>query len=937
MVDFKNSIRLPRTDFPMKASLAKSEPETISRWEDRGIYEKMLERNADKPPFVFHDGPPYANGNIHHGHVLNKVLKDIVVKYRSLKGHYVRYIPGWDCHGLPIELNAERELGKPKDDDDKLTIRKRCHDFAMHWSKTQMEEMKRLGVFSLWDEAYRTIAPAYEKTIARALATFVERGMVYRGHKPVYWCADCGTALAEAEVEYHNHESPSIYVTYPVIDRQAMHELFGVEDDGTPLSVMIWTTTPWTLPASLVVAVNPRYEYRVFESNGQRVVIAEEMAEAAFKESRREGRPLGHAVPGERLSKLRVRHPFIEDREIPILLADYVTLEAGTGCVHTAPGHGQDDYVLCSAHGIEVFAPVDEKGRFTEEVPQWHGQGVWEANPHIVQFLHERGVLFNPPGQKLAHQYPMCWRCKNPIIFRATPQWFISMEKTKLREKALTEIDKTRWVPPWGRDRIFGMVENRPDWCISRQRVWGVPLPFFFCNDCGESLVDAEVVRHVADIFGEKGSDEWFRAEARELLPEGVSCQKCGSSDFSKEQNIVDVWFESGVSWDAVCRDVEGLGVPVDLYLEGSDQHRGWFHTSLLTAVGTMDKAPYRTVLTHGFICNEKGEPFSKSLKNFIPPAKTIDKEGAEILRLWVSYADYRSDIVFSQDIIKSLVDSYRKIRNTCRFMLGNLADFDPAVDAVPYAEMPELDRFMLGRFAKWAQKLDRAYEDYNFHHVFHQTMELVTADLSSFYADIIKDRLYCDLPDGASRRSAQTVLHTVLEGMLQVLSPVLSFTADEAWQYMPGANRPESVFLSGFPKIDPQWLDEKLLERWGALRDVRRQVTKELEALRRAGTIGNSLEASVRVTASGKIHELLEEVGGEKLADLCLVSELTVEKADGEVAVKAGRTESEKCPRCWRHGHGVGESRSYPELCARCAEVVEQLVQRGELQVEES
>ncbi|MCP4606889.1 MAG: isoleucine--tRNA ligase [Proteobacteria bacterium] len=932
MVDYKDTIHLPRTKFPMKASLSKREPEFIEMWEREQVYNKLLDQTKDGQLFVFHDGPPYANGNIHHGHVLNKVLKDIVVKYRSLKGNHVRYIPGWDCHGLPIELNAERELGKPADDADKLSIRKRCLDFAMKWSNLQMAEFKRLGIFSLWDQSYRTIQPDYEATIVNALAKFVERGALYRGRKPVYWCTECQTALADAEVEYHDHVSPSIYVTYPVIDREKMHEVFGIDDNGSRLDVVIWTTTPWTLPASLVIAVHPRYNYRAYEAGGRRIIIAEDMAESTFRDAKIEGKPIGRIVPGAELEKLRCQHPFIE-REIQILLADYVTLEAGTGCVHTAPGHGQEDYVLCAAHGIDVYAPVDAAGCFESDVSHWAGELVWDANPKIVRFLHESGVLLNPPGQELAHQYPACWRCKKPIVFRATPQWFISMEETGLRKKALEEIDKTRWIPPWGRNRIFGMVENRPDWCISRQRIWGVPLPFFFCEQCGESLVDASVIRHVAGIFGEFGSDEWWKREANDLLPDGVTCASCEATSFIKEENIVDVWFESGVSWDAVCRGKEGLGVPVDLYLEGSDQHRGWFHTALLCATGTMDRAPYKSVLTHGFICNEKGEILSKSQKNFVPPNKTIQKEGAEILRLWVSYEDYRSDIVFSPVIIKSLVESYRKIRNTLRFMLGNLAGFDPATEMVPFEEMAELDRWMLSRFGRFLSRIDRSYNDYNFHHVFHQTIELVTTNLSSFYCDIIKDRLYCDEYKSASRRAAQTVLYIMARDMSRVLAPVLSFTAEDVWQHLPlSADKPESVFLAGFPVPEESWEDDSLMTRWGELRELRRKVTKVLEELRRGGVIGNALEASVKLKVASATYEFVKSIGEESLADIFLVSEVAFEKGAGEDTVEASKSEQPKCPRCWRHGHGIGSNAEIPELCNRCAGVINQLVKDGKL-----
>jgi len=936
MIDYKKTICLPRTDFPMKADLARREPALVDFWREQEIYERLLERTAAGPRFVFHDGPPYANGGIHHGHVLNKVLKDIVVKYRSLKGCHVRYVPGWDCHGLPIELNAERELGKPADEADKLSIRKRCEEFAIEWSMRQMADLKRLGIFSLWDEAYRTIDRDYERTVAEELATIVERGMVYRGHKPVYWCASCRTALAEAEVEYHEHVSPSVYVKYPVAGREALLAALGLDDDGAPLSVMIWTTTPWTLPASLVVAVHPDHEYRAFRVNGERVVVAERMAEATFRACEAAATPEGAAVPGARLEGLRARHPFV-DREIPLLTAGYVTLEAGTGCVHTAPGHGQEDYVLCAQHGIDAYAPVDENGRFEADVERWAGMHVFEANDEIVTFLHRSGALLNPPGQTLAHQYPACWRCKQPVIFRATPQWFISMDRTGLRDRALAEIDRTRWIPPWGQDRIRGMVENRPDWCISRQRVWGVPLPFFFCRGCGEPLVDAGVIRHVAGIFGEHGCDEWWRREAAALLPAGTGCAACGGGEFAKDENIVDVWFESGVSWAAVAERRPGLGLPVDLYLEGSDQHRGWFHTSLLACCATRDRAPYEAVLTHGFITNESGEILSKSQRNFVPPMTTIEQHGAEILRLWVAYEDYRSDIAFSPGIIKSLVESYRKIRNTFRFMLGNLDGFDPDRDALPVDELDELDRWMLARFGRWLERVDRAFAEYNFHQVFHGTIELVTVDLSAFYLDIIKDRLYCELPGGRERRSAQTVLHVMARDMARALSPILGFTAEDVWRYLPGGDdKPASVFLAGFPTVPGEWADDALLERFAALREVRRRVTRVLEEMRAAKTIGNSLEAEVRVGAAGDDLALLRGPGPERLADLFLVSGVTVEeRSAGETEVVATRSSETKCPRCWRLGHGIGADRTRPELCARCANVIAELATRGLLAAE--
>jgi isoleucyl-tRNA synthetase len=915
--------------------LAKREPEFLEFWEKEQIYNKLLEKNRNNEPFVFHDGPPYANGTIHHGHILNKVLKDIVVKYQSLKGRYVKYIPGWDCHGLPIELNAEKELGKPKDTDDKLSIRKRCEEFAVKWSNTQMEEMKRLGVFSAFDEPYRTIDKDYEQTITEKLADIVDNGMLYRGKKPVYWCAHCITALAEAEVEYQDHTSPSVYVKYPVTEREKLLNILGLEDDGKPLFLMIWTTTPWTLPASLVIAVHPRYIYKAFEVKGELIVIAEDMAKETFAAAQVEAVPAGNGAEGSKLYELRCRHPFL-DREIPVYTAEYVTLEAGTGCVHTAPGHGQDDYVLCSEHGIKPYAPVDENGRFEDDVEMWKGMKVTDANPKIVQYLADTGALLNPVGQKIKHQYPCCWRCKTPIIFRSTAQWFISMDNTGLREKSLAEIEKTRWIPPWGKSRIRGMVEGRPDWCISRQRLWGVPLPFFFCKKCGKSLVDGNVIRHVARIFGEHGSDEWFKRDASELLLKETKCS-CGSTEFIKEENIVDVWFESGVSWAAVAAKREGLQVPVDLYLEGSDQHRGWFHTSLLTSVATTDKAPYKAVLTHGFICNEQGKKYSKSQKNFVPPTKTIQTQGAEILRMWVGYEDYRSDIVYSPKIIKSLVDSYRKIRNTFRFMLGNINDFNPETDMVLYADMPLLDRWMLGRFGGYLTRLDRAYKEYDFHHIFHRTIELVTGDLSSFYLDIIKDRLYCDHPTGVNRRAAQTVLYVMARDMARILSPVFSFTAEDVWKNLPGGDKKEiSVFLAGFPEAAPEWANQKLMDQFASIREIRKEITRVLEEMRREGTIGNSLEASVEIFAEDSLYSLLSSINKEDLEDIFLVSECIVKKGGKELQVKAAPFTAQKCPRCWRLGHEIGSSALHPSLCSRCADVVVDLINSDKLVMEE-
>jgi len=924
---YKDTLCLPETDFPMKARLNEREPEFLKFWDENAIYRRALEivdsgENAGK--FIFHDGPPYANGNIHYGHILNKVLKDIVVKYRLMRGYSVHYIPGWDCHGLPIEIAVEKTMGKPENAMDRLAVRKRCREFALKWAGQQEKEIRRLGCFSLWDERYLTLNPAYEKIIVESLADFVEKGMVYRGRKPVYWCTSCTTALAEAEVEYHDHVSPSIYVRYPVLDHDRMKEILGLKDEGGDLYVVIWTTTPWTLPASLAVAVHPSYRYRAFKSgDGSLYVIAEDLVPQIREATGMALEPAGEAVKGDSLEKLKCRHPFL-DRDIIMLVADYVTLDAGTGCVHTAPGHGQEDYVLGSQHGLEPYAPVDDKGRFESDVENWAGMTVWEANPQIVSFLNEKGVLLNRVGDRLEHSYPCCWRCKQPIVFRATPQWFISMESGRLREKALEEIDRVKWVPAWGRDRIFGMVENRPDWCISRQRAWGVPLPFFYCTDCGEGLVNPAIIRHVAEIFGEKGTDAWFEMSAQDLLPSEQRCLSCGSSNIEKEENIVDVWFESGVSWAAVCREDGRLGTPVDLYLEGSDQHRGWFHTALLTGIGVEGAAPYKTVLTHGFVLNDKGEPLSKSQRNYVPPDKIIKNRGAELFRLWTAYEDYRNDISFSEGIMKSLTESYRKIRNTFRFLLGNLRDFDPADHMVEYADLEEIDRWMLARFTQYLKRVSRAYEEYEFHQIFHSTVELTTVELSAFYLDVAKDRLYCDLPDGNRRRSAQTVIYTIAADLARALAPVLSFTAEDVWKHLPGT-QVESIFMAGLGSPPEEWLDMELLEEWNGIRQIRSTVTRRLEDERREKKIGHSLDARLTVRAQGPELELLKP-RLDMLHELFIVSQVVLEEGDGELSMTVEKADGAKCLRCWNYRTDIGTVKEHPDICGRCGTVMQQL-----------
>jgi isoleucyl-tRNA synthetase len=950
---YKSTIHLPRTDFPMKANLPQKEPALIARWDAEEVYAHLVARNADNEVFAFHDGPPYANGRVHYGHVLNKVLKDVIVKHRSMSGRLCRYIPGWDCHGLPIELAALRERGGEAGEP--LEVRAHCRRYAERFIAVQMEAMRRLGTFATYDEPYRTLLPEYEAAVVRAVAAFARKDAIYRGSKPVYWCASCHTALAEAEVEYRDHESESIYVRFPFPrgeDRSRLLSACGVEDGGEDVSVLIWTTTPWTLPANLAVALHPDYEYSLLrtvpaEQGGRTelLLVATDM-EADVREGAGVGGALaGRPVRGRRLEGLAPRHPFA-DRPSPLVLADYVTLEAGTGAVHTAPGHGTEDYATGRRYGLSTLAPVDDEGRFTGEVERWSGLTVFEANGPIVEHLHETGMLLNERGQTITHSYPHCWRCKSPVIFRATPQWFISMERAGIRSAALAAVDEVRWIPPWGRERIHAMIENRPDWCISRQRVWGVPLPFFYCESCGEPLVDPDAIDHVAAVFQTGGSDTWWRMDARELAGEGARCAACGASELRKETDIFDVWFESGVSWYAVCVPEPDQGFRggdprqgrVDLYLEGSDQHRGWFHTSLLTGVGVRDGAPYGTVLTHGFVVDERGRAFSKSEierrraageeVTYVPPEQMVERYGADVLRLWVAYEDFRNDIAFSEEILKRLGEAYRKFRNTFRFLLGNVHDFVPDEHAVARADMGPLDRWAMARLDGYVRRMREAYEQYRFHRVYHETVDLVTVDLSAIYLDVVKDRLYCERKDGAPRRAAQTVLHRAAVDMARLLAPVLSFTAEEVWQHIPGAaSRVPSVFLAGLPASPVESAEDAALVRdFDALLEVRSAVTQALESARSEKVVGRSLMARITLEAGGGqggVHDTLERYR-DLLEELFLVSAVELHRSEGEgVRVEVDASDGTRCERCWRYTTDVGRDDAHPTLCVRCADVV--------------
>ncbi|MEW5909762.1 MAG: isoleucine--tRNA ligase, partial [Thermodesulfobacteriota bacterium] len=753
-MEYKTTLNLPQTHFPMKANLSRKEPEQLNAWEEMRLYERIRKESAGKPCFILHDGPPYANGNIHIGTALNKILKDIVVRSRQMAGFDAAYVPGWDCHGLPIEHNVDKELKEKKKELSLAEIRKLCRDYAERFVDIQRQEFKRLGVMGDWENPYLTMSYGYEATIARECGKFAENGSLFRSKKPIYWCCTCKTALAEAEIEYQDETSPSIYVKFPVMD-----DLGDISPklSGKTVSVVIWTTTPWTIPANLAVALHPDFRYAAVGTGKDEVLIlAKDLTDSFMRLMGNPDFSIIAEIEPKQLEEKRCRHP-LYDRPSRFVLGSHVTLDAGTGCVHTAPGHGREDYEVGLAYGIEPYSPITDEGRFTEEVGFFSGEFVFDANRPIARKLKESGSLIKE--ETIRHSYPHCWRCKKPVIFRATPQWFISMEKTGLRKKSLEEIDRVKWIPHWGRERIYGMIESRPDWCVSRQRAWGVPIAVFYCKDCGEILKDDRIMNQVYALFDAHGADIWFQKEVSDFLPARTRCHGCGGESFVKENDILDVWFDSGVSHAAVLEKRPNLRWPADLYLEGSDQHRGWFHSSLLSAVGTRGRAPYDAVLTHGFVVDENGRKMSKSLGNIVAPREVIDRYGAEILRLWVSATDYREDIRISETILTQLTDAYRRIRNTSRFMLGNLFDFDPERDFIPFEEMWEIDRFAVHRLQEIIEKTNQAYASYEFHLIYHALYNYCTLDLSALYLDILKDRLYTFPKRSKGRRSAQSAL----------------------------------------------------------------------------------------------------------------------------------------------------------------------------------
>jgi len=913
--DYKKTLNLPQTTFAMKANLPQNEPKRLEQWREIDLYRLIREKSEGRPKFVLHDGPPYANGRIHVGHALNKILKDIVVKSKTMAGFDSPYVPGWDCHGLPIEFAVEKELGSKKKEMSAGDIRRACREFAARYLDIQREDFIRLGVLGDWFNPYSTMSYDYEATIAGALGRFIRTGMVYKGLKPVHWCTYDQSALAEAEVEYADHTSPSVYVRFRMLDDSVQQLDLPIEK---PLYAIIWTTTPWTLPANLAIAVKPDFDYDIVEHDGTNYIVADELLKTVTsKAGWGDDYKVVKTFKGSSLEHLRYQHAFLE-REGIFVLGDYVTLEAGTGLVHTAPGHGADDFNTGRRYGLDIYTPVNHRGEFTPDVPHWAGMHVFKANPKIVELLRESGALV--AGEEITHSYPHCWRCKNPIIFRATEQWFISMDDKGLRARAVEEIHKVKWYPQWGEERISGMVENRPDWCISRQRLWGVPITVLYCDSCAEPVTSPELFDKVVEVFAKEGADAWYDRAPKEFLPDGYACAKCGATEFRRETDILDVWFDSGCSHVAVLRKRPELTWPAQLYIEGHDQHRGWFQSSLLVGTGIEGGAPFEGVVTCGFIVNESGEKMSKSSGKALSPQDVIKQSGADILRMWVAMVDYTSDIPFGPQLLSRIGDSYRKIRNTARYLLANLSDFDPA-GALPVDQLQPIDRWILARAVRVFERCRQAYDEYQFHVVYHRILELCTVDLSQVYLDISKDTVYIEAPDSARRRSAQTAMDLILRGLVAYMAPIMSFTADEIYEAMPGA-KAKSVHATDFPTYAPMADDAS----WDAVFRLREEVTKVLERARAEKQIGQSLEADIVLYTDAKLASDVD------LSKIFIVSHVDVRPASeggagavdieglGKVGIGMTPARGRKCGRCWNYREEVA---SDGELCARCTDIV--------------
>lgn len=925
-MDYSKTLNLPETEFPMRGNLPTREPEILEKWEKEDLYSGLMEKNEGKPLFILHDGPPYANGDMHMGHALNKTLKDIITRYKNMSGFKAPYIHGWDTHGLPIERQAINKLGINRNEVPVSKFREVCKDFALGYVENQKKQIKRMGAIGDFDNSYVTLDPLFEAKQIEIFGEMARKGYIYKGLKPIYWCPDCETALAEAEIEYCEDKTRSIYVKFHVTDDKGVFE--GL--DKKNIYFVIWTTTTWTLPGNTAIAVNPDFEYSLVSVGGEIYVIAKELVESVMQAGGVSEYETVKTFKGADLEYITCRHPFI-DRDSLVIVGDHVTLEAGTGCVHTAPGHGLEDYIACRKYkDIPILVPVDSKGYLNELAGEFAGLYYEKSNAAILNKLKELGALY--ASQEIIHQYPHCWRCHEPIVYRATEQWFASIDDIK--EDAVRAIKSVRWIPGWGEDRITSMVLDRSDWCISRQRTWGVPIPIFYCADCGKEIINEETIAAVAKLFREKGSGAWYDTDAADILPSGTKCE-CGHDKFTKETDIMDVWFDSGSSHAGVLEVKEGLRYPADIYLEGNDQYRGWFQSSLLTAVATKGSAPYKTVITHGMIVDADGQKMSKSKGNGVSPQDIIKEFGADILRLWVVSTDYKTDMRISREILKQLSEVYRKIRNTAKYILGNTSDFDPARDSVPVSEMGELDRWAMIKLSRLIEKVTASYENYEFHLIYHAIHNFCVVDMSNFYLDIIKDRLYVNRADDKSRRGAQTVMYNVLDAIVRMLAPVLVYTTEEIWSYMAHRDSDDkrSVLYNGFLKADTSIYNAEFEEKWDRLLSIRQDVSKALELARTEKLIGNSIGAKVTLYAKGELKSFIEGFNGQ-LATLFIVSGVDVKEEEapekaykGEMedfAVLVSLPDGDKCERCWVYSTTVGESREHPTLCSRCAEIME-------------
>lgn len=954
-MDYSKTLHLPETEFPMRGNLPKKEPGFVEFWQQNHLYEKRIEKRKKEgaPTFVLHDGPPYANGKIHIGHALNKTLKDIIVRYHHMAGNEAIYVPGWDTHGLPIEYAVLKDSGEDRTNMTPLELRKKCLAYAKKWIEIQKEDFIRMGVVGDFAHRYVTFDPHLEAKELEVFGEMANKGYIYKGKKAVYWCTHCETALAEAEIEYKDRKSPSIYVKYPMID---VHGLQPEGVDPSKVFAVIWTTTPWTIPASCYISVNPKFTYVWVHNKAadEYYLMNKELAPASLSDCKVEDYEfVGREMLGSELDLAKFEHPLAHfapetygDRTIYVLEGNHVTLDAGTGCVHTAPGHGVDDFEVYKTYENAgklhqpIVCPVDEKGHMTAEAGEFLvGKTIWEAEGPVISTLAHEGRLL---GKKsLHHQYAHCWRCKQPVIYRATDQWFASIND--FRDKALKAVDDTRFIPSWGHDRLYNMIRDRQDWCISRQRSWGVPIPAFYCDDCGKWIITPETMKKVEEIVEKEGTDAWWAHSAEELLPEGFKCPHCGGTHFHKEKDIMDVWFDSGSTWNGVLRypheeSWKDMSYPCDLYLEGSDQHRGWFHSSLLTSVAVNGHAPYKAVLTHGFTMDGEGRKMSKSVGNVVAPQDVINKYGADVMRLWISSVDYQGDVRLSDKIVKSMSDVYRKIRNTFRYLLGNLSDFDPKTDSVAYADMEELDRWALLRMEQVKETVLKAYDDYEFHVMYHAVHNFCTVDLSAIYLDILKDRLYTEKADSKLRRSAQTAMYEILTTLVRLVAPVLCFTSEEVWQALPNKEEREwSVHMSDMPKVNEAYLDKELDEKWKKRLAVRSVAMKALEEARQAKVIGHPLDAEVTVYADGEAYDIVKAMEKE-LADFLLVSQTHIvsgtatapenaaSNEEGTVKASVAVCTLAKCERCWKRSADVDADPKHPGVCARCAHVLTEM-----------